>query len=74
MFLSHGGFCTVRYVANQLSSIWQGIFAAVHVSRFFFVNQKEMVASFAASDVYILAQFNIAFGAQDRQPSIAPRV
>ena len=72
MRLRHRGFRAVDDVRHELGAERQIAILAVDVACFLLIDDKQMVAAGTARDVDVLPQFDVALGAENRQPSIAP--
>ena len=72
MFLGHRCLGSVKYVVNQLPSIWKVVVVAIEVTCLFLVGQVEMVATRASANVAVFAYLDESICTDDRQPAIAP--
>ncbi len=72
VLLAHRGLGPVQHVVDQPRAVGQRLGAAVDVLRAFAIDEEEVVAAGPAGDVDVLAQLDVALGAEDRQPPVAP--
>src|SRR4051794_34792368 len=71
--LRHRGFRPVDDVRHEPRPERQIAVLAVDVACLLLIDDEQMVAAGTAADVDILSQLDVALGAEDRQPSVAPR-
>src|SRR5262245_20341883 len=73
MRLWHGRFRSIANVVQQLAPEGQLNVAAVDVPSLLPVHEEEMVSAGSAADVDVLSQLDVSVGAEDGQPTVAPR-
>src|SRR3954469_24449308 len=72
MFLRHRGLGAIEHVVDELTSVRRLDALAVDVVRALLIDDEEMVATRPAGDVGVLSQLDVAVGAEDGHPSVAP--
>src|SRR5258708_38438460 len=73
MLLRHRRLGAIQHVVDELASVWRLHSLAVDVVRSLLVDDEEMVAARPSGDVDILPQLDVAVGAEDGDPAVAPR-
>src|SRR5690606_26225036 len=73
MLLRHGRFGAIDDVVDDLAAVRQLDVARLDVAGGFVVRDEQVAAARASCDVDVLADFDEAVGAEDRQPPITPR-
>src|SRR5262245_12510215 len=72
MRLGHGRLGAIENVINELPAVRQFLTLAVDILCARLIDQKQMVGPWPAGEVAVLAYLDVAVGAQNRQPSVAP--
>src|SRR4051812_42008696 len=73
MFLRHRGVGTIDHVRDERGTVRQGHVLAVDVARFLLIDDEQVTLAWLACDVDVLADLDEPIGAENRQPSVAPR-
>ena len=63
---------SVDDVGDELRTEGQWNIAAIDIADLLLIDDEEMIASRASGDVRVFAQLDIAFGAEDEEPAVAP--
>src|SRR5688500_7234079 len=74
VLLSHRGFCAVKDILDKRFAVRKSDFPAINVPRIFFVDKKEMVATFATRNVYVFSQLHVSFGTENGKSAVSPSV
>src|SRR5690606_37835927 len=62
----------LAHVIKESREVIQRLAGAIHVAHTFAVHDKEMILSRAAGDIDVFPELDIAFGAEDSEPAVAP--
>ena len=72
MRLRHRGLGALEDVGDQALIVGQGRLPAVDVAGRLAVDQEQVIGAVAPGDVDVLAELDVALGAEDRAAAVAP--
>src|SRR5690242_1707973 len=74
MLLRHRRLRALEDIAHQPGAVGQGHIATVDIACLLLIDQEKVIPAWPSPNIAVLAEFDIAIHAQDRQPAIAPGV